>query len=169
MALRLPTTVAAVRAALDSGDYAALNNLAEIDHVFTIHEDGTITDGPPGIYAPYLTDGELDPGADRWEMLNGYSGQDRYSGPIMHDSEFLGGGMARDVLSQPGTYVCVAAQYLCTDEEHANGEPVTDDDPRATFMDGAGVDHTYVDHGQCESYWEGWALCKLIPADDTDA
>lgn len=143
-----------------------LNDLVEFDHPFTIHPDGTMTDGPRDLYAPDLTDDELD-GDDRWRMVTGYSGQHGYSGPIMHNSEYLGGGMARDVLAHPGTYVVVVSRYLCTDTEHANGEPVTDEDPRGEYTDDAGVTHTYVDHDGCEDYLEGWALCQLV-TDDTD-
>lgn len=153
----LPTTIT-------PDNVNALNDATEFDHPFSVHpadESGavTITDGPPSLYAPSLIDGELDD--DRWAFVDGYSGQYSYGGPIMHDSEFLGGGMARDVLEQPGTYVLVAAQYLCTDEEHANGDPVSDEDPRETWTDDAGVVHIYVNHDACESYWEGWALLRL--------
>jgi hypothetical protein len=44
--------------------------------------------------------------------------------------------------------------------------PATDDDPRQTWTDDAGVTHTYVDHDSCESYWEGWALLRLTDTDD---
>ena len=82
-----------------------LNDIMEFDHVVEVRADGTVVDGPDGVYAPGLHDGELDgPG---WVLLNGYSGQDRYSGPIMHSSEFIGGGMARDILSEPGLYVAL--------------------------------------------------------------
>jgi hypothetical protein len=110
--LRLPTTVAAVLAELRSGnprDYLALSDLMEFDHPITVTDDGRVTDGPANLYAPNLYDDDLD--SDSWELLNGYSGQDRYAGPIMHPSEFIGGGMARDILDTPGTYVAVAAYY----------------------------------------------------------
>lgn len=52
-----------------------------------------------------------------WEVVNGYSGQHGYSGPTMHSSEFLGGGMARDVLADIG------AVYVVTSVEcHADWE-----------------------------------------------
>lgn len=84
----------------------ALTDIMEFDHVIRVHEDGTITD-ERGVFAPSLYDGELD--SDRWELLNGYSGQDRYSGPIMHPSEYIGGGMERDIRSTPGVYVSLVA------------------------------------------------------------
>ena len=141
-----------------------LNSAIEFDHPFTVHpvdDSGRVrvTDGPDDIYAPDLTDDE--PDSDRWTFVDGYSGQHGYSGPIMHNSEYLGGQMARDVLANPGTYVCVVSRYLCTDDEHANGDPVTDDDPRETWTDDAGNVHTYVSHDNCEDYVEGWALLRL--------
>lgn len=50
------------------------------------------------------------------EFINGFSGQDRYAGPIMHESEYLGGGMAQYVLDNPGVYALVAAYYAPEDE-----------------------------------------------------
>lgn len=81
-----------------------LNDVMEFDHVVTVHDDGTVTDGPAGVYAPELFDGEVGSG---WELLDGYSGQYRYSGPIMHASEYIGGDMERDILDTPGAYVAL--------------------------------------------------------------
>lgn len=85
-----------------------LNDAMEFDHVIRVHEDGSITD-EPGVYAPNLWEGELDD--DRWTLLNGYSGQYRYAGPVMHDSEFIGGQMERDILSEPGVYVALVCYW----------------------------------------------------------
>lgn len=60
------------------------------------------------IFAPDLLDEQVSSG---WELLNGFSGQDRYAGPIMHPSEYIGGGLARHILQHPGVYVAVAAYY----------------------------------------------------------
>lgn len=79
-----------------------LNNFMEFDHVIRVHPDGTVSE-PEGIYAPELHEGELS--GNGWTLLNGYSGQQGYRGPIMHASEFIGGGMADDILSAPGLYV----------------------------------------------------------------
>ncbi len=91
-----------------------LNDLMSFDHVVTVHDDGTVTDGPVGVYAPELYDGEIL--ADGWELLDGYSGQDRYSGPIMHASEYVGGRMARDILETPGVYVALVDYPVDGDE-----------------------------------------------------
>lgn len=84
-----------------------LDKTMEFDHVIRVHDDGTVTD-EPGIYAPTLEDDVLD--SDRWEFFSaGYSGQHGYSGPIMHDSEYIGGRLERDILWTPGVYVAVVA------------------------------------------------------------
>jgi len=43
-----------------------------------------------------------------WELLEGFTGQHGYSGPIMHESEYIGGGLAAHILSHPGHYVVVS-------------------------------------------------------------
>lgn len=105
-----------------------LNDIMEFDHVIRVHEDGTITD-EPGIYAPNLYDGELD--SDDWTMMDGYSGQDRYSGPVMHASEFIGGLMERDIRETPGVYVAVVAYY--------SPDALADDDSDELDVDGWAV------------------------------
>lgn len=99
----------------------ALNEFMEFDHVIRVHEDGTISDDVPNIrayWAPDLVEGELHDGSG-WELMTGYSGQDRYNGPHMHDSEFIGGGLERDIRTTPGLYVALAVDYT---------SPVSDDD-----------------------------------------
>jgi hypothetical protein len=99
-----------------------LSDVMEFDHVVEVHPDGTVTDGPADMYAPSLHDGELDDA--RWSMLNGYSGQYGYSGPVMHPSEFIGGGLAADILSTPGFYVSVVAYCDPVDDEGDEGDDV---------------------------------------------
>lgn len=94
-----------------------LSEIMDFDHVIEVHEDGTITTGPPHLHAPDLHDDELSSAG--WELLNGYSGQDRYAGPIMHPSEQIGGRMERDIRETPGIYVALVAYY----------SPDEDDDP----------------------------------------
>lgn len=83
--------------------------LAEFDHVITVHHDGTVTDGPPWLHAPTLHDEHLD--SPSWSLLTGYSGQYRYSGPVMSNAEYVGGSMALDILDIPGHYVAVVATW----------------------------------------------------------
>lgn len=80
-----------------------LSELMDFDHVIAVLSDGTAIDGPPDIIAPDLFNGELD--SDDWTLLNGYSRQYGYSGPIMHSSEFIGGDLEKDILAKPGYYV----------------------------------------------------------------
>lgn len=128
-----------------------LNDVMEFDHVVMVRDDGTVTDGPAGVYAPELFDGELM--GEGWELLDGYSGQYRYSGPIMHSSEYIGGSMERDILAEPGMYVALV------DYPSDDGEPdgwavarrtgiegidsrgvveLSPNDPRATVCGGCG-------------------------------
>lgn len=92
-----------------------LNAVMETDHVVEVHTDGTVSDAPGNVWAPELCDQELS-GAG-WEFFStGYTGQDSYTGPIMHNSEQLTGRLARDILAQPGYYVALVSDYSCDDE-----------------------------------------------------
>lgn len=99
-----------------------LNDTMEFDHVIHVHADGTVTDAPDNVRAPELHDGELHQGnpvvgtGGNWSLMDGYSGQDGYSGPCMHASESVGGQMARDILSEPGYYVTLV-NYTSDDDE----------------------------------------------------
>lgn len=42
--------------------------------------------------------------ADGWELLTGFTGQYGYSGPAMHSSEYIGGGLERHIRRTPGLY-----------------------------------------------------------------
>lgn len=91
-----------------------LNSIMEFDRVVEVHADGTVT-ARHDLYAPELHDGEM-MGADEWSLLNGWSGQDGYPGPLMHASECIGGGMARWILETPGIYVALV-DYPLDDSE----------------------------------------------------
>lgn len=86
----------------------SLNDIMEFDHVIEVTEAGDIIDRPD-LYAPELWDGELN--TEKWTLLNGYSRQDRYAGPIMHPSEYIGGGMERDIRETPGVYVALVSYH----------------------------------------------------------
>lgn len=102
-----------------------LNDHMEFDHVVQVHPDGTVTDGPEGVYAPELhaisdDDGshtsETDPelfrqaGYAGWQLQSGHTGQHGYSGPCMHASEYIGGGLERYIMEHPGLWVAVVVQ-----------------------------------------------------------
>ena len=87
--------------------HAELQTIAEFDHPFTVAIDGALLDAV-GVYAPEVYHSETDDvevSDPRWTALTGYTGQHAYSGAVMHASEYLGGGLARDILATPGTYV----------------------------------------------------------------
>jgi hypothetical protein len=112
-----------------------LNEEMEFDHVIYSFGDGRIAD-VVGLWAPVAHQyqdehGEwLDPeleefqGNQPWSLMNGYSGQDRYSGPWMHQSEFVGGGMARDILATPGFFVTIYPSMIAESKDD-NTEPDT--------------------------------------------
>lgn len=104
-----------------------LNAVMEFDHVVRVDSDGTVTDAEADIYAPDVHDNldgsvlVMSPhGSKPWALMNGYSGQDRYAGPVMHASEYIGGKMADDILATPGLYVSVMV--------YCNVEDVEDDE-----------------------------------------
>lgn len=114
-------TVTADRWLRTDGANLTLSSLMDFDHVIRVHADGTVTDAHD-VYAPELFQDEGPDGiwretlhADGWTLMNGYTDQYGYNGPMMHQSEFIGGRMADDILSQPGYYVAVYP--ICTDAE----------------------------------------------------
>ena len=95
-----------------------LNDIMEFDHVIEIKEHKTVIDRND-LYAPNLYEEYLDD--DKWELLNGFSGQYNYSGPIMHNSEFIGGGLEKYILDNPGVYVALVAYWEPSDDDKLNG------------------------------------------------
>lgn len=110
---------------------ADLSSLMGFDHVIQVHADGMVTDAPDTVHAPDLYDGELhhSPGSPEWTLMDGYSGQYGYSGPLMHQSEFIGGGLARDILAAPGYYVALID--VTSDDEPTEWAVARADAPRA--------------------------------------
>jgi len=98
---------------------STLKEQMEFDHVVEVKPDGSVVDAP-SVFVPGLYDDELDDPS--WELLDGYSGQAGYSGPIMHNSEFIGGQLERDIRSNPGYYV-VLANYVSREDEDGDTEP----------------------------------------------
>lgn len=105
------------------------------------HGDGTLSDARDAGYPDALD--AVDGCPAPWEPMAGYTGQYGYNGPHMHPSEYVGGGMARDILDTPGLYVCVLVDYgPCTDDADRSAEPC------AGCVSGSG----------CESAVDGWAV-----------
>lgn len=102
-----------------------LDDVMEFDHPVMV-KDGEVLDAPNGIYAPELTwfegdydDSKLEAQAEKdgWELLRGYTGQQGYRGPIMHTSEFIGGGLEKDILAEDGVYVAVSVESENRDDQ----------------------------------------------------
>lgn len=104
-------------------DGRRLNDVMDFDHVIEVREDGSVTDAEAGIYAPTVTDERCDD--DRWALLAGFTGQHGYRGPIMHNSEFIGGALADAILTVPGIYVAVVAHW--SPDNYDDGVPDTDE------------------------------------------
>lgn len=92
----------------------SLNDIMGFDHVVIINKDGSVSDGPNSICVPELWEDDLS--SDEWELLSGFSGQDRYNGPIMHDSEYIGGGLEDYIIEKPGIYVAIVSNYFGEDD-----------------------------------------------------
>jgi hypothetical protein len=50
-----------------------------------------------------------------WTPERGWSSQNRYRGPFMHASEFIGGGLERHILQTPGLWAAVVVECLRED------------------------------------------------------
>jgi hypothetical protein len=120
-----------------------LSDIMEFDHVIRVNKDGRITDdiGTQALHAPELHDGEVDGSVLhdqkgrplKWDLMTGYTGQYGYRGPIMHSSEFIGGGLADDILATPGLYVALV-NYCSADDSEA-----VDDTDTGTVAEGWAV------------------------------
>ena len=116
-----------------------LNSQMEMFHLVTVHPDGTVSDSPSRAYVDELghvwtADGEAftdeeeaawieDLRRQGWEPLIGFTGQCGYRGAVRHPSEFIGGGLERHILDNPGTYVAVPVEDFTPMER---GEPEPD-------------------------------------------
>lgn len=100
-------------------------------------DDGTIVEGvdTPSMEL-YMEKGDDGQWHDQfqipegWALMAGYSGQHGYNGPVMHPSEFISGGMERDILGNAGVYVslviesdCGYTEEFCYDEVGCECEP----------------------------------------------
>lgn len=119
-----------------------LNAHMEFGSVIRVNPDLTAEDitrdyygGPESMIVGYLeADGYCGPEFDaqilaelpeHWEPMRGYTGQygagsDSF---IMHESEFIGGGLARNILATPGLYVATVVDGMMDDED-VETEPV---------------------------------------------
>lgn len=109
-----------------------LTDVMDFDHVVEVHPDGSVSDADTGIWAPeaWCQNGDYrkpvlssQPGRE-WTLLDGYSGQYLYHGPIMHPSEFIGGKMADDILAEPGLYALIEVRDLDADTDNGEDDSV---------------------------------------------
>lgn len=104
----------------------SLNNMMATGHVVRVHGDGTVTDAPERVYGPegaYVHTEGAEPHLDAtgWELMTGYTGQYGYRGPVMHESEYIGGALERDIRERPGLYVVLAVDHLRVGETVCHG------------------------------------------------
>lgn len=98
-----------------------LNEIMEFDHVIRVAEDGTISDAGMSVGSTdaYFDLNVAQDGTDEfemsagWELLKGFTGQYSYNGPVMHPSEYVGGGLERHILETPGYYVVLEVSGRC--------------------------------------------------------
>jgi hypothetical protein len=145
----------------------SLDSLMQMDHVIRVDESGLVHDDVWGVYAPEISIGTADDGIsildeheqqlikdmarEGWAVESGWSGQNSglYDGPIMHDSEFIGGHLAEHVIGTPGYWVACAVDVDSV--ECPNDSPAcTLSNPCATCTDGTGNDR--------ERERAGWVL-----------
>lgn len=131
-----------------------LDDLIDFDCPFALtrDDDGTVTfertderpgnyRGPRNVYSPtvehsavhdVLIDGHaMDCGCGycHWEPLTGRTGQYGYNGAVMHASEFIGGGLAADLLDtadEHPIYAVTAVEVLDCDEDCDEGHTPDD-------------------------------------------
>ena len=165
----------------------SLSSILEFDHVVYIAEDGTPTDPRdlPGnhpardalpVYAPEVYDPsgdnvEIDGDTKGWRLItSGLTGQDRYNGPWLHDSELIEGGVANRILDHAeshggGYYVAVYATYSYECEECGGaGLVVVPVNPLEPDGETTEEDCPDIATGQCEpgkTFIEGWAIAYL--------
>lgn len=102
-----------------------VGDLMDFDHVIRVNEDGTVSHNIQDVHAPSLLDDALD--SPEWKLFDGHSGQYGYSGPIMHNSEFIGVGLGTVILSEPGYYVTLVSNYsTCPDCEGGSEQVISD-------------------------------------------
>lgn len=109
-------------------DRQPLNYHMDFDRVVLVNAQGQVFQTDE--YAPEL-DGEEIISTEDWTLLSGFTGQYYYNGPVMHESEYIGGRLEQHILSTPGLYAAVLIypsweeQEAVTDEdeEFRNAEP----------------------------------------------
>lgn len=108
----------------------SLNDAMEFDSAYYVTAQGTV-EHADGEYAPSFIDDECDD--PDWEPLSGFTGQHGYNGPVMHQSEYIGGALEQYMWDNPGTYAIVEAT-VTTDEDGEDLGMGDWDDPPAGWV-----------------------------------
>lgn len=98
----------------------------EFDHVFVLHDNGTITDAR-NMWAPTVThsdEHDIDIEGEGWQAIVGLTGQYGYNGAVMHASEYVGVPVARLMHEMTADEPIVFALVVVTDPHAEEG---TDD------------------------------------------
>lgn len=112
-----------------------LNDIMQFDHVIKVR-NGEITDAS-GVHAPEVLfgseDGQILTMHERhvreelersgWTLETGWSGQYSYSGPIMHQSEYIGGALADHIRETDGFWVAVSAEMWPYEDDNDSPDP----------------------------------------------
>lgn len=153
-----------------------LNDIMEFDHPIRVNPDGTIDPDPrkshPGTpYAPESVmqtrhDGQVDDGDEEawiesirrqgWEPERGWTGQHGYRGPVMHASEYVGGGLEDHIRETPGLWVVVSVECL------------PDEDPDPDDEDHDPADCETCERRDCGDFEPaGWAVLHMDDGPET--
>lgn len=98
----------------------SLSEVMDFGHVIASFGNGLVGD-VHGVPAPEVNEWtdelgwHIEDPPKPWDLMNGYSGQQGYRGPWMHQSENIGGSMAQHILDRPGIYVAVYPSSLDED------------------------------------------------------
>ena len=99
-----------------------LNSLVKFDSAFIVTSEG-IEDAHE-VYVPAVQNADVRDiyiESTNWEALTGYTGQYGYNGAVLHASETLSGGLARDILEDVGGIYAVTVVEDMDDPENPAG------------------------------------------------
>ncbi|MDE8647579.1 hypothetical protein [Rhodococcus qingshengii] len=108
---------------------ASLNDQMELGHVIEVTAKGEILDSYDA-YVESSVEQPLDSNGDAigepeppsgWTFLRGFSGQQSYSGPVLHTSEFVAGGLEKHIRENPGLYVALSVEATEDGEDESTG------------------------------------------------
>lgn len=106
-----------------------LNDLMSFGHV--VFSDGKGNVYGDHIHATEIVYQELDDDGqciddkihclpEGWETLSGFTGQYSYNGPVMHPSEYIGGGLERYIRENAGYYVALVVDGIGGPDDEDN-------------------------------------------------